>query len=711
MGQVRPLNGNSAAAYGTKLSRVQVICSYPITPQTTVVEYLSEFVNNGELKAEYIEAEGEYGMMSQAIGASVTGARAFAATCSQGFAYAYEPITFAWEARTPVVMVVVNRPIGGFWPDHTDSLSARDWPWLQLYAENAQEALDNVIQAYRIGEDARVHLPVMACHDGFYMSYVMEPVDIPDQGEVDKFLPPFKPQFLPADPKNPSFSQLWGGPQKVVGIPGLTLASMANRVAAEQALIASKTVIKQVNEEFGRRFGRRYGNGLIEEHQTADAEVLLITMGSMSGPAKLAINELRKEGKRVGLVRIRAFRPFPTEDFQRLSRKVKTIVVCDRNVVQDGSGGVGAAYLEIKHALWYQPNRPLLLNFIVGLRGVEVATQDFKYIGERALEAASKGKVEKEVEWYPTIELLPYEAKSAPPEKLQKLTYPGTTACQGCGMVLAFRHTLDTLGRNTIIIPTAGCGGWATTGPGMSGYTVPMVMSWLPGGGATATGVARGLKALGKDKGVNVVLFTGDGSFGDMGFMSGSGAAERNEDILIICYDNEAYMNTGNQRSGSTPYKSRTETTPVGTEIKGKQAPKKDLPAIMAAHQIPYVATASLAYLADFKRKLKKAASIRGCKYIHVISPCPTGWRHPTEDLIKISRLAVQSGIWPLYEIEEGKFRYTYKPKERVPVKEYMARQGRFSHMTEKDVSEVQAMVDTANTKYEDLEKIGAGKA
>lgn len=707
MGYIMPLNGNSAAAYGAKLSRVQVICSYPITPQTTVVEYLSDFVNNGELRAEYIEAEGEYGMMSQAIGASVTGARAFAATCSQGFAYAYEPITYAWECRLPIVMVIVNRPIGGFWPDHTDSLSARDWPWLQLYAENAQEALDNVIQAYRVGEDARVHLPVMTCHDGFYMSYVMEPVDIPDQAEVDAFLPPFKPQFLPADPKNPSFSQLWGGPQKVAGIPGLTLASMANRVAAEQALMASKAVIKEVNEEFAKRFGRRYGNGLTEEYLTEGADVLLVTMGSMSGPAKLAVNELRKDGKRVGLVRIRAFRPFPTEDFQRLAKGVKAIAVCDRNVVQDGSGGVGASYLEIKHALWYQPKKPLLLNFIMGLRGVEVATPDFKYVGEKAFDAVAKGVVDKEVEWYPPMQIIPYEAKPATPEKLERLTYPGTTACQGCGMVLAFRHTLETLGRDTVIIPTAGCGGWGTTAPGMSGYTVPMVMSWLPGGGATATGVARGLRALGKDKGVNVVLFTGDGSFGDMGFMSGSGAAERNEDIIIVCYDNEAYMNTGNQRSGCTPFKARTETTPVGSEIRGKQALKKDLPRIMAAHGIPYVATASLAHLADFRRKLKKAASIRGCKYIHILSPCPTGWRHPAEDLIEVSRLAVQSGIWPLYEIEEGRFRYTYKPKERIPVKEYLAGQGRFTHLTDGDVSEIQGLVDETNERYEELERLG----
>jgi pyruvate ferredoxin oxidoreductase beta subunit len=187
--------------------------------------------------------------------------------------------------------------------------------------------------------------------------------------------------------------------------------------------------------------------------------------------------------------------------------------------------------------------------------------------------------------------------------------------------------------------------------------------------------------------------------------MSASGAAERNEDILMIVYDNEAYMNTGIQRSGSTPYKAWTTTTPVGTVRKGKQNLKKDLPAILAAHHIPYVATASASHLNDFKRKLKKATTIRGCKYIHFLSPCPTGHRYPADKAIEVARLAVQTGSFPLYEIEEGAFKFTVKPKERLPVSQYLKAQGRFRHLSDADIEEIQKLTDKLWTEYEELDK------
>jgi len=681
LGKIESLNGNQAVAHGVRLARVNVVPAYPITPQTTVVEYISNFVNDGELKARFIESEGEHGMMGQAIGASATGARVFTATCSQGLAYAYEQIVSASERRLPIVAAIINRPIDGFWPDHTDSLSVRDWPWIQIYVENAQEALDTILQAYKIAEDARVSLPIFVCVDGFYLSYTTELVNIPDQEEVDRFLPPFKPAYHVIDPKNPASFTI-----------GMGLSSMAVRVASEEALRQSKKVIQEVAREFEEKFGRSYGNGLVETFMMDDAEAALVTMGSMTGSAREAVEELRKEGKKVGLIKLRTFRPFPREDFQRITPSLKVLAVCDRNVVQGTEAG--AMLLEIKNALWYQPKKPLIIGFIAGLRGTEVGVRDFKLIAEKALRAANEGRVEKEIEWYPPVEVVIKKPEPIPKDKLAKMAYPGTSACQGCGMVLTYRHMLDVLGRDAVYVQTAGCMGWMSTAPGKTALTIPAVFSWLPAGSATTSGVYEGLRSQGKDEGVNVVLFTGDGSYGDMGFMAGSGSAERNDNIIVQCYDNEGYMNTGGQRSGTTPHKAATTDTPVGTKIAGKLGMKKDLPSIMAAHHVPYVATASTAYMADFKRKLEKASKIKGFKYIHVLSPCPTGWRYPSENLMEIGRRAVQSGFWPLYEIEDGKTKVTMKVSKRIPVRDYLMMQGRFRHLTEDDIKAIQEMTD-----------------
>lgn len=702
MGKIQPMSGNFAVATGVKLSRVKVIAAYPITPSSTIVEYLSEFVANGELDAEYIEAEGEHGMVGEAIGACATGCRTFTATCSLGFAYGYENISNVPGFRLPIVMGIANRPIG--WPgtihcDHSDSMSNRDFGWMQFYVETAQEALDTVIQAYRIGEDKRVILPSMVCEDGFYLSHTTELVNVPDQKEVDEFLPPYKPGVT-LDPDNPARPMTIDPPQN---IPSLGL--MAMKYAMEEAQQRAKAVIKEVNEEFAKQFGRRYGNGLVEEYMLDDAEAALVVMGSFSGNAKVAVKNMRSGGKRIGLIRVRTFRPFPVEELQRLGKNLKALAVISRATSLGGADGV-LGY-DVKSAFMNQTRKPVIVSFVAGLLGNEVGVKDFEYLGERALEAAAKGSVEKDVEWYPEFEI---EEVAAPPpskaESLERLTVPGTAACQGCGMVLAFRTILETLGRNTIFALSAGCGAWASTDPSKSGYAVPSMLLALPAGAALASGISRGLKAQGKT-GVNVVLFTGDGSFGDMGFMSGSGAAERNEDILIFCYDNEAYMNTGIQRSGTTPFRAWTTTTPVGSVRKGKGRQKKDLAAIMAAHKIPYVATASPAYLEDLQRKLKKAISIHGCKYIHFISPCPTGHRYPTEKAIEVTRLAVRSGLFPLYEIEGGKFRLTMKPKERVPVSEYLKIQGRFRHLTEQDIAEIQKETDEAYAEYERMDKEG----
>jgi len=694
------MTGNKAFTTGVKLSRVKVIAAYPITPQTTLVEYLSEVVANGELDAEYIESEGEHSMMAQAIGAAETGARTFTSTCSAGFAYGFQGIVSVGGLRLGnLCLADINRPLGvpgGLQADHSDSMTARDWGWIQFYCETAQELLDTVIQAYRVGEDHRVMLPTMICGEGYYLSYTTELVDVPEQKDVDDFLPPFKP-IGALDPNNPMTVDLFGTPDLM----------MAIEYTVDQAQRRALDVIKEINEEFYKKFGRRYGNGLIDEYQMDGADVALVAMGSFVGNAREAVDIMRREGKRVGLVKIRTYRPFPGEEFRRIAQKVKALVVVSR---MSSAGGVAAPVgYDVKASLFDAKDRPLVLDIVSGLCGVELGIEDFRELANMGFEAIAKGVAPSGTTWYPKMTVT--EKTEVPPmseEDKAKIVLPGTATCQGCGMSICWRTVLETLGRNTIAASVSGCGGWSGTKLQYLPHTIPMGMGGsagnLPAGPATATGIKRGLTALGK-KDVSVVLIGGDGSFGDMGFMSASGAAERNEDILMIVYDNEAYMNTGIQRSGSTPYKAWTTTTPVGTVRKGKQNLKKDLPAILAAHHIPYVATASASHLNDFKRKLKKAITIRGCKYIHFLSPCPTGHRYPADKAIEVARLAVQTGSFPLYEIEEGAFKFTVKPKERLPVSQYLKAQGRFRHLSDADIEEIQKLTDKLWTEYEVLEK------
>ena len=269
----------------------------------------------------------------------------------------------------------------------------------------------------------------------------------------------------------------------------------------------------------------------------------------------------------------------------------------------------------------------------------------------------------------------------------------GNPSCAGCGAALTLRHVLKALGPRTVLIIPASCTSIIAGAYPKSSLKVPVYHIAFAAAAATASGLAEGLEALGEQ--ANVVVWAGDGGTVDIGLQGLSGAAERNHNVLYICYDNEAYMNTGIQKSGSTPYGAWTTTTPTGN--RGR---KKDMVFIMAAHGVPYVATASPAYPRDLIAKVRKASKIRGFKYIHVLTPCPPGWRFDPSLTVKVARLAVTTGFWPLLEIEHGVLRLTgpsarlLDPKLRKPLKEYLRLQGRYAHLREEDYEELQRVID-----------------
>ncbi len=275
----------------------------------------------------------------------------------------------------------------------------------------------------------------------------------------------------------------------------------------------------------------------------------------------------------------------------------------------------------------------------------------------------------------------------------EELLAPGHRACPGCGEALAIRIALKALGRNVIVVQATGCGEVVSTPYPQTAWRVPYIHVAFENAAAVASGIECALKKLGK-KDVKVVAFAGDGGTADIGLQALSGAVERGHDFIYICTDNEAYMNTGIQRSGTTPFLAWTTTTPAGKVGRGKRQWKKDVPAIIAAHRAPYVATASVGYPLDLYQKIKKAKYIKGPCYIHIQCPCPPGWRFDSSKTIQVARKAVESGCWVLYEIEHGQMRVTFKPSKRIPVSEYLKLQGRFRHLTQEEIQKFQELVD-----------------
>lgn len=382
--------GNKAVAYAAKLARVKYVSAFPITPQTTIVQYLADMMASGELDAEYVTMEGELSCQASAITASTT-VRSFTATSGPGLLYMHHPMHMTSWARLPLVMAVVHRSTKGMQPDQMDTMSQRDTGWLMLECQNSQELLDTGIMSFKIAEDPRVRLPLIFAGDGYILSYTSEPVEIPAQEEVDAFLPPYKRPYPmypeEAEEARALMSEMWNpfiDPQKV----------WADQ---QQAAMNAKTVIKEVNAEFKKWFGRSYGNGLVEEYKCENVEAVLVAMGTIASTAKTAIDQLQKDGKKIGLVAIKSFKPFPDEEFQRIAGYAKAMGVIDRNVSTGTRGGI--TFTEIRHALYDVDEKPVTLNFHAGMRGKEVRVEDLKRMAEKTLKAANGEKVSPIVEW------------------------------------------------------------------------------------------------------------------------------------------------------------------------------------------------------------------------------------------------------------------------------------------------------------------------
>ena len=368
-----------AIGEAAKMADVDVVAAYPITPQTHIVEHLAELVADGEMDAEYIPVESEHSAMSACLGASAAGARTFTATAGQGLELMHEVLYVASSMRLPIVMTVANRALSAplsVWGDHSDAMAVRDTGWIQLFTENGQEVVDNVICAFRIAEDQRVLLPVMVHLDGFHLSHMIEPILLPEAEEVKRFIPPFQYPF-PLDPLKPVSMGDFGPP---------FIYSEA-KWAQEVKLREAKDVVIECWQKFGKQFQRHYSP--VEEYRSKDADVLLLTMGSYSETAAAAIDKVRAEGKNIGLVRLRLWRPFPFAELRQKLSQARVLIVLDRALSTGGPAGPVCS--EIKSALYGQDKKPKVVSIVGGLGGRDITVAGFEEIIKRGIEVAEKG--------------------------------------------------------------------------------------------------------------------------------------------------------------------------------------------------------------------------------------------------------------------------------------------------------------------------------
>ncbi len=386
---LKALTGNYAVALAAKMARVNVVSAYPITPQTSIVEKLAEYIDRGELDAEMIRVESEHSALAAVFGAAVAGARVFTATSSHGLLYMHEWVHWVSRARIPLVMAIVTRTIGtpwNIWPDHSDFMDQRDAGWVMCFGMDNQEAFDLTLQAFKISEDPRVYLPVMVGLEGFILGHTTMPVNVPEQKAVDEWLGPRTQGYV---------------------IDGSTLLSLGNLAWPEdteemfmdvqRALEEAKKVIREVDNSFGKSFGRRYG-GLVSKYRCEDAKYHIVSMGAWSGDIMEAVDELRNEGYSVGLVRIRFVRPFPDEDICQTLSGSKGVIVFDRAI---SFGSMGPLYLDVAGSLLKHGVIPRYIrNVIAGIGGVNVTHKEFASIVKNTIDKLEGGEEPPRITWY-----------------------------------------------------------------------------------------------------------------------------------------------------------------------------------------------------------------------------------------------------------------------------------------------------------------------
>ena len=698
-------SGNELAAYAAKQINYHVMGYYPITPSTQIAEYLDKMGADGEHTVALIPAEGEHSAAGICYGASAGGGRVFNATSANGLLYSLEQLPVQSGTRMPMVLNVACRTVSGplsIKGDHSDIMYTLNAGWIILFASSPQEVYDLNICAIRIAEDIR--LPVIVAFDGFFTSHQKRNSYVFANDEDVR-------EFIGGTEHN--FSILNTDAPVTVGSymnePDIINYKYQLHLAMEKA----RTVIPEIFEEYHRLSGRRLT--LIKGYKTEDASVFLFVLGSSFLTAKAAVDQLRSEGKQVGVFSLGVLRPFPAEEIALLCKNAKTVIIADR---QDSYGaGGGNMSLEIRAALQQHNVNARVISRVYGLGGKDFFPSDaadlFNLAFEKEVAEFGYIGIQKGEENYTPQPLFePVTAEKAVSnincrEENGKLTLSGATvrdtvlmpkriapghgACPGCGIPVNLNLLLRGIDGNVVLLFQTGCGMVVTTGYPKTAFKVPYIHNLFQNGAATLAGLVKVFeqkRARGEmpNEEITFIMVSGDGGM-DIGMGSAIGTALRGDNLIIFEYDNGGYMNTGYQLSYSTPKGAKSATSHLGEKRWGKEFFHKDMPQIMAATGMPYVATAAESDPSDFIKKAAKAqfyARNYGTAYIKCMSACPLNWGDKPNTERKVISAAVNSCFFPLYEVERGKTAISYDPEKRnkkIPVSDFLSLMGRTKHL------------------------------
>ena len=735
-------SGNEIAATAAKQINYHVMGYYPITPSTEVAETLDAMKAEGEHTIRMIPGDGEHGAAGICFGASTAGGRVFNATSANGLLFAFEQLPVQSGERFPMVFNIVTRAVSGpldIRGDHSDIMLAMNTGWITLMAADAQAVYDMNVMAPKIGEEMSVRLPVMVAFDGFFTSHQKRRVEIfADDQVVRDFLGPFVPTVSSVDMKTPvTIGPYMNDPDQI-----------NNKKQQSDAIVRSYDVIRKVFAEYEALSGRRYD--LVECYRMEDAEAALFILNSAAETAKEAVDALRKEGLKVGLIRPNVIRPFPIEEVRATLKNVKGLVVADR---QDNFGGWGGAMaIEVKAALQgLKGNATQVAARVYGTGGKEFFVEDAAAMLREALKIAKTGTVsvpyayfganpgdpsftpakafdpitEAQASGLIRVETTPEGKMEVKGNILRNLTErpkrigPGHGACPGCGIFVNMNTFMKGIEGHVVVLFHTGCGMVVTTGYPYTAHKITYIHNLFQNGAATLSGVVEMFaerKARGeipKDEKITFIMVTGDGGH-DIGMGPSIGAAMRNHRMIICEYDNQGYQNTGSQLSFTVPLGQSTSTSNYGPHQHGKATHHKDTAQIFAACHVPYVCTVAENNPRDMIRKAAKAQKYadEGLVFVKMISMCPLAWKTEERMSVPIIQASVDSCFFPLYEVEHGVTTINYDPEEKgkkVPVSEWLKHMGKTKHMLKPDckpeLDRFQAEVDRRWVRLKEMHK------
>lgn len=704
-------SGNEVAAYAAKQINYHIMGYYPITPSTQIAEFLDQMKADGEHDIRMIPAEGEHSAAGICYGASTGGGRVFNATSANGLLYALEQLPVQSGTRFPMVMNVACRTVSGplcIKGDHSDIMYCLNTGWIILFAHTPQMVYDMNLCALKIAE--QVKLPVIVAFDGFFTSHQKRRCMVFAKDEtVRQFIGKYDAEYSALDLAHPVTIGSYMNEPDVLN----------NKFQLHQAMEAARAAIPAVFAAYYELSGRQYAAA--EGYRTEDADVVLHLLGSAYDTAKVAVDKLREKGKKVGVFTTNLLRPYPAEELYQFCKNARTILVGDR---QDSYGARGGNLsLELKAMLQEKGVQARVLTRIYGLGGKDFYEKDaeemllscfdeeaekFDYLGKYPGEAADNSQyfaplTEQDTKLGLTrcIEkdgkLQVEGGRLNDTTEMPKRLAPGHGACPGCGIPVNLNLLLRGIEGNVVLLFQTGCGMVVTTGYPKTAFRVPYVHNLFQNGAATLTGLSemfrerqrRGEYPAGE---ITFIMVSGDGGM-DIGMGSALGTAIRNNRLILFEYDNGGYMNTGYQLSYSTPMGAKSSTSHVGQAQFGKPFFQKDMPQIMAAAGIPYVATAAESHPVDFIKKAAKAqqyALHHGMAYLKAISACPLNWGDKPNLERKVIAAAVDSCYFPLYEVEQGKTAISYDPdKKKIPVTDWLGMMGRTKHLTHEKYARV----------------------